>query len=439
MKLDKGEYMNICVTVNSKYMRYLYVMLQSLYENNKREHIDLYVIENDFTQYDKNVISDITNDFSNKVFFINAGETKFDNMPNSIDGRVDLPSEILYFRLLIPELLPTMLDRVLLLDVDLVINRDISELYNIDFEEKVFAAAPNMCHNFTIRNEWKKWYPKGRSNWIHYNTGVLLWNLKMIRDSFPNYYLLKQVSKQKIGIATFEEELFNILFGENLIKGISAEKWNYIATHIDCFENPKFKRFTSIKDMESNCRIVHYAARNPWQDNASIGYTALWWKYAKKSPFYEDFITAEKLLKDEKKISELNASLKAERLVISIYDFIYHLKGSQKLAKYFNISKKTCYLYGAGIVAEKFYNLLEYEKSEKMIKGVFDKNKIGEFHGIHIYRQVDEVMNDLSESTIIIVTPSREGEAIAKNIVNQVKGKTEVVLIKQFLEDILNY
>ncbi len=429
--------MNICVTVNSKYMRYLYAMLQSLYENNKRGSIDLYVLQKDFTAYDKNVITDITNEFSNRIFFIDVMENSYGHVPEYMGGGIELPSEIIYLRLSIPELLPAALDRVLLLDVDLVINGDISELYHIDFEGKALAAAPNMCHNFTVRKEWRKWYPGNRTNWTHYNIGVLMWNLNMIREAYPSRYLLQQAYKQKIEISTSDEELFNILFGENLIKEISAEKWNYIVTHMDCFEEPEFEQYGSIGDMESHCTIVHYAGRNPWLDDASSGNVALWWKYARKTPFYEDFITNEKLLRSEKKLVESEASLKAERIVISIYDVAYHLKGSHKLAEYFNHAGVSCYLYGAGIIAEKFYDLLKHEAVENVIKGVVDRNKRGEFHGIHIYKQMDEVIDDLRESDVVIITPSRDGELIAEAVRRQVKGKAEVVLIKLFLENML--
>ena len=73
--------MNICVTVSSQYMRYLYIMLQSLYENNKKNSINLYVIQRNFTDEDKKVIFDLTDRFKNTVNYIWVDEHKFDNMP----------------------------------------------------------------------------------------------------------------------------------------------------------------------------------------------------------------------------------------------------------------------------------------------------------------------------------------------------------------------
>ena len=94
--------MNICVTVNSKYVCYLYVMLQSLYENNQKGSINLYVLQRDFTESDKAVITEISERFQNRAFYIFVREPDLSEMPEYIGGRNDLPSEIICFRLMLP-------------------------------------------------------------------------------------------------------------------------------------------------------------------------------------------------------------------------------------------------------------------------------------------------------------------------------------------------
>ena len=206
--------MNVCVTVNSKYMRYLYTMLLSLYKNNKRGSICLYVIQRDFTEENKKTILDLTEQYENWVKYIWIDEHKFDSMPVYTKERKNLSLEI-YFRLLIPELIPDEIDKILMLDVDIVVNHSIEELYALDMSKKCLGAAPNMCANFIVDKTFRKWYPKDRTHWIHYNTGVLIWNLKRIREKYPREYLFQMAFKHKIETSTFEEELFNVEFGEN--------------------------------------------------------------------------------------------------------------------------------------------------------------------------------------------------------------------------------
>lgn len=417
-------------------MRYLYVMLQSLYENNEKGSIDLYVIQRDFTDYDKEMISEITNKFQNKVIYILVDKHKFNDIPGYIGGRDDLPSEIICFRLLLPELLPDTLDRVLLLDVDLVVNKDISELYNIELGDKVLAAAPNMCHNFNIEEEWRRWYPENRTNWIHYNIGILMWNLEKIRNSYPPRYILEQACKQEIQSETFDEELFNVVFGENLIREISAEKWNYIVTHMNNFATPNFEVYDSIEDIKLHCAIIHYAAMNPWQEGAVDEKFQLWWEYAKDSPFYHEFLV-EQLSKYGQYIIKLENSLQGEKRAISDLEAIYRLKGSGKIAEYLKDQKAEYYLYGAGMLAEKLYDLLLYEGKENIVKGVFDKKKRGTFYEIPIYGEVNEIVGNSNEKDIIIITPSSGRDGIADDVKKCVNGKAEVVFLSEFLDIVL--
>lgn len=281
--------MNICVTVNSNYEKYLYVMLTSLYEANRRGSIRLYVLQRDFTDVDKEDIGELTEKYDNAVTFIDVDPHKFDNMPMSQKGRNNLTLEI-YFRLLIPEYLPKDLDRVLMLDVDIVVLKNLEDVYMTDFKGKYLAAAPNMCHNGLIPEGWRRWYQSDRTNQTHYNTGVLLWNLESIREDFPREYIFQQAWEHPIDIATFEEELFNVVFGENGILEIPAEKYNYICTHEAVVSSPKFYVYQSNSDIRENCSIVHYAALNPWQGGEKNDKFQIWWEICKKTKYYQTIL-----------------------------------------------------------------------------------------------------------------------------------------------------
>lgn len=281
--------MNICVTVNSKYMRYLYVMLLSLFETNKDSVGCLYVLERDFSDADKSTIRELCERFGWHVDFIHIDESRFAAIQQHFDEGTTLSPDI-YSRLFIPDVLPVSIDRVLMLDVDLVILGSLKELYNVDFDGRYFAAAPNMCHNGVVPVEWRKWYPSGRTNWTHYNTGILLWNLKKWRSDFSQGHLLDLAIHSKIGEQTFEEELFNVWFGEDKILSVPAEKWDYITTHEQTFAHPNFYVYQNNEELKEKCRILHFAARNPWQAGVKNEKYHLWWDVAAKTPFYTEFL-----------------------------------------------------------------------------------------------------------------------------------------------------
>ena len=75
--------MNIVVAANSKYMRYLYIMLSSLIENNRDEEINIFVMQRDFTDNDKTCIKELTEKYEKSVSFLFVDEKRFKGLPVS--------------------------------------------------------------------------------------------------------------------------------------------------------------------------------------------------------------------------------------------------------------------------------------------------------------------------------------------------------------------
>ena len=377
--------MNICVTVNSKYEKYLFVMLQSLYENHAKGDIHLFVIQKDFTDFDKKDIQELSMKYENNVTYITADPRKFDDLPMSNTGRDNLSLEI-YFRLLLPEYLPGELDRVLMLDVDIVVNKG-----------NYLAAAPNMCHNFLVPEGWRIWYPKERTNWMHYNTGILMWNLKKIRKDFPPEYIFHQAWEHPINIATFEEELFNVVFGESGILQIPAETYNYICTHERMFERPNFHIYPDNEALKKECAIVHFAALNPWQGGVKSDKFRLWWEICRKTKYYYKMLgecyrdsehyliryvreVREKETEYKIRINELQSLLDREEQKLRYVDLLLDVEVRDRdLEKMKKLSWNNIIIYGASRAARCLANLCTEGGIE--IVCFVDKNYRGSFCG----------------------------------------------------------
>ena len=414
-------------------------MLYSLYENNEKGNVDVYVLQRDFSGLDKELISSLTGKYGNSVHFIWVDPKKFNIFSKSGLEKSTLSLEI-YFRLLIPELLPVELEKILMLDVDIVINRDISELYNTDLKGYYLAAAPNICHNLEVRNEWRAWYKENRKNWIHYNTGVLLWNLKEIRNSCPPNYIFDQALELKIDTLTFEEEVFNVLFGEDKIKDISPEKWNYIVTNIYNFDNPKFEIYKSNEEIVEKCNIIHYAGQNPWHAGVKNRTFQIWWEYAKKTQFYNEFIreiylqTEEKLIKFASEIENQNKLICGLEWKINKQDEILHyidvLMDQGIKERMLAYLKKNGFnhiiLYGAGRIARCLYILLD--GTEIVIDDFADKNYQGPYCG-KIALSPDEI-DKYNSDLILVTTPYYYNE-----ILGELTNKTSIEI--KNIEDII--
>lgn len=424
--------MNICVTVNSAYVRYLYIMLKSLYIHNKG-NIELYVINRDFTQYDKNLIEKLSHEYDNGVHFVSVSSDMVRDLPTYLLQREGVVVSIeVFFRILIPDLLPN-LDKVLMLDVDLVINKNISPLYNMDLSGYALAASPNMSLQGRVPIQFRDWYSVDRVNWTHYNSGVLLWNLEYIREKYGSRYLYEQARKSTIKASSFEEEVVNTLFGEKEILRVDEGEWNYIVTYVDILNGVfKDELDESVEELETNHAIIHYQGRNPWSGQYMNNGAELWWKYTNLTPFAEQ-IRSETIKKKKnvlREMTKINNELKFET---------YAFFGIRQLDECLSNGgglvdriKRNIYLYGAGMIAEEFYHVLNKHDMVSVIKGVFDKHKVGlDFHGIPI-RDI-KIIRELGSSDTLVITPVKHLDEIFNDIDDVGASKHNVCTLVELL------
>lgn len=71
---------------------------------------------------------------------------------------------------LLADLVPNMPDKILYLDIDMMANKDLGELYNIDVTDYEYAAVKEKYGHFFIR-------------WDYINAGMLLFNMKKMRET----------------------------------------------------------------------------------------------------------------------------------------------------------------------------------------------------------------------------------------------------------------
>lgn len=179
-------------------------------------------------------------------------------------------SIVTYYRLFIASLFP-MYDKIIYLDCDLVVLGDISELYNIDIGENIFAAAPEEYVQNT--KEFRLYAKKalGVDPDKYVNAGVLLLNLTEFRKCKIEESFIKLITEYDFDLLDPDQAYLNYLCDGKI--HILPNGWNKEPMPIAC-------------DGKKN--IIHYALyKKPWQyDDVTDG--EYFWNYAKKSVFYEE-------------------------------------------------------------------------------------------------------------------------------------------------------
>ena len=167
-----------------EYNRHAAVTILSLLEHcDKRRHIAVHLLydailsaqNQDETVKNMNRYRELISGYNAELIFNHIdADYLFSEIPASKIFTVGA-----LYRLFLPELLLD-IERVLYLDCDMVVNVDISELYDIDMEDYPLAAVAEG----TVDSTWMSYYKLvGIIPEIYFNSGLLLLNLHKIRDT----------------------------------------------------------------------------------------------------------------------------------------------------------------------------------------------------------------------------------------------------------------
>ena len=189
------------------------------------------------------------------------------------------------FKFLMPDIFPN-LNKILYIDGDTLILKDLSSLYNTNIKKFYIAAVKR--YDFNI-----KWVKKDDDKWdlqkeYTYNCGVLLYNLKKWRKDNIKQKLIEAKNKDKIRDLVTQRS-FNEVMPLDKIKQISPiyntvgrmTEQDFIIRDFKTTYKPYCDEMESMQDLLKETVIIHWAGRRkPWSYK-SVNMGDKWWYYAK--------------------------------------------------------------------------------------------------------------------------------------------------------------
>ena len=281
------NYIPVAFSVDNKYLYPLIVLLTSILLNANTSTFYLFYIMIPYNFYtnNKRKIINLSKKYKNcKIKFFNLGK-KYLNW--SVEGNY---TQTVYFRMALSDLIET-LDKIIYLDCDTMVHKDLTELYKINMGNKYYLGFPGHEVSYLVIN--------GTRNFI--NTGVLLINLKLLREInapillekyYKNYgtkkvdeYLINKVFYNKISFLPFEYGIPDFEEGNHKI-GSPSIFWHKLnGSIINKTEN--YVKLSSI-----NRYITHEAyIKNKWwnRDYESLSQIGKKWiMYASKSNVFKE-------------------------------------------------------------------------------------------------------------------------------------------------------
>lgn len=261
---------NIVFNVDDNFAKYMSVTILSILKNLSKDYRPcFYVLGCDITDENKSKLVQLRAVREFDIEYVKVDTEKLKNVPifsGSLGGESN-------YRLLLADALPNV-DKALYLDVDLVVNGDLSEIWDIDIKNCYIAAVldnPNNAHfmTFSKNNEFD-----ARE---YFNSGVWVANLQKWRKDNLCARLIKIAQEECKNALQVDQDILNFACYSKTF--FLPYEWNFIP-------NIEISYPKRIKDY----KIIHYTGKSkPWM--APTGkYAGDFWKYAKHTPFFEEIV-----------------------------------------------------------------------------------------------------------------------------------------------------
>lgn len=279
---------NIAIALNKKVLPQAYVMLRSVAKNHISSRICVYVLHSELSSDNCAFLQDalLRGMEGNRMVFLKIDPAQVSGLPYN-----QLWSPEMYYRLMLPELLGERIDRILYLDIDMIVNKDITEFYNTDFEDCLLIAAKDMEFqtilsldepNSRTRNVFFKELAK--DGLVYFCSGMLLMNLAKLKE---------QYSFEKYKEIFFSVSDVMVLPDQDLLNYVHQGQVKYVdELQFGLFAQTAHKMGMGYKEVSENVSILHFTGHaKPWTINlVRYDIEKIWWEYAKDAPFYAELL-----------------------------------------------------------------------------------------------------------------------------------------------------
>ena len=257
------------------YSKFVGTSITSICENTKEQLMIHILHDNTLTKSNLDKINYVANYYDQQIKFYNVEalvpdkvEEMKQKLPKILASHYSIAT---LYRLLLPELMKDK-KKILYIDADTIINRDIKDLWNFNIEQYPLAALPEieagsdpqkipMCAKGFIKAE------------NYFNAGVLILNLDYLRKNEDLILSGYDVLNENPEFMYFDQDILNHCFSENYLK---------LTKDFNCFVFRERERDVN----EIGAMIYHYLFFSLKLDANDV-FNRLFFNYFKKTPWFD--------------------------------------------------------------------------------------------------------------------------------------------------------
>lgn len=330
---------DITCSTDENYVQHSMAMLCSVYHNNSEHEVYTHLLHNGLSSCSIDLFKDLNKRYNNKIQFYHIEQSRVANAKLKKDSPVTIAT---YYRLLLPELLDESITRVLYLDCDVIVRKDISELFTeVDMSNYGVAAVKdslpwNTEHRFVMGLSLDE---------PSFCAGVLLINLQYWRENDCERQLMEFAIKDRKEVFFADQDALNFVFRKHWYQ--LPYQYGHSPLTIAVLDHSQ--RWSDLWANAYDPSIIHYAAHvKPWF-KVKFPESNLYWHYLELSgfpnprviPTSQDIIKRIKRVKYRYYISKYIRPLIPKLFeiligdIINIVEFILSMKSKTKLKSFF--------------------------------------------------------------------------------------------------------
>lgn len=293
----RDNYVNIVLTGDTNYVTQIGVTMYSIVHNlpsNRTAHF--FIFSYGWGEKHKREIQKLQNckitiiDISYYLFYFQSVDlTTF-----KLDYIKSLSP---YYRLLIPKILPETVEKAFYVDADIVVDEDLTLIYDEMPENKLMSAVIELVANANISttlshlSAWKEFskFNQNPKQAPYFNAGFFLMNIKLARQLNVFEDCIKFLEKHP-NPPYCDQDILNAICGQKYSDKMKylEPKWN-----VFCDMNYNINNYVKVAYNHSDIKyafeypcIYHYAGKNkPWINDNVKNYYDVWFNYYEMSPF----------------------------------------------------------------------------------------------------------------------------------------------------------
>lgn len=240
----------IAISTDQNYTKPVEALIKSIAYNNR--DIKIYIINEDLPQ-------EWFINLNQRLASINIRviDLKLDPaLLNDEQVTIDYLSKMTYARILVPDLIPE--DRVLYLDADTIVDKNLDELFNLDLQGNAIAAVKDYFGDF-------------------FNAGVLLIDNKKLRGTSFVHDMLEQ---GKQAPADNDQTLLNNKFGRSYFELPGMYNVQVGGDLVTFWQRDDLEAYKQVLKRSEPYAIIHYTTNSkPWMTTNSLQLRDKWWQY----------------------------------------------------------------------------------------------------------------------------------------------------------------